>query len=217
MSAFQFGLVTDPALLALRDPSHPDFKKLVKDPFYTVNAQTKAQKRGQKVFEKKCLSCHNTPNVFNNLDNVEPLGPNHLRPVDFPVWAPSVGRTFNIGISERNKHNLRFTVQTDDGFETVVLPLAKGDGTLVNLPVTFDVGLAATTGRYEDVGRFKVPQLRDVKNNAPYFHDNSAMTLEEVVEYFDSAAYNNSRDGKRYPIHMNWKQKKDLVEFLKIL
>ena len=53
--------------------------------------------------------------------------------------------------------------------------------------------------------------------NAPYFHDNSAMTLEEVIEYFDSPAYNQSRDGGRYPIHLSHSQKKDLLEFLKIL
>jgi cytochrome c peroxidase len=99
----------------------------------------------------------------------------------------------------------------------VVLPLAKEDGGTVELPVTFDVGLAASTARYEDVGRFKVPQLRGVKNNAPYFHDNSAMTLAEVVDYFDSPQYNNSKDGKRFPIHLNNGEKADLLAFLDIL
>ena len=217
LAAFQFSLVSDPLLLALRDPTHPKHQALIADPFFTVNVQTKAQKRGQRLCEKRCMSCHNTPNVFNNLDNVEALGPNHLRPIDFPVTA-TVGRAFNIGISERNKHNLRFTVPLPGGgFETVVLPLAKTDGTTVNLPVTFDVGLAASTARFEDVGRFKVPQLRNVRLNAPYFHDNSAMTLEGVIEYFDSPAYNQSRDGRRYPIHLSHSQKKDLLEFLKIL
>ncbi len=219
MEAFQFSLVSDPRLLALRDPSHPLHEKLIQDPFYTVPVHTQAQMRGQKGFEKYCMSCHNTPNVFNNLDNVEALGPDEaVRPVTFPAFGPSVARTFNIGISERNKHNLRFTVPTEGGgFETIVLPLAKGDGSTVELPVTFDIGLAASTARYEDVGRFKVPQLRRVKHNAPYFHDNSAMTLKEVVDYFASPQYNHSKDGKRYPIHLNEHQKKDLIEFLEIL
>lgn len=219
LEAFQFGLVSDPVLLVLRDPNHPDHEKLVNDPFYTVPVHTKAQKRGRKVFERYCMSCHNTPNVFNSLDNVEALGPDQaVRPVTFPGFAPSVGRSFDVGVSERNKHGLRFTVPDGvGGFETVVLPLAKEDGSTVMLPVGIDIGLAATTARYEDVGRFKVPQLRGVKDNAPYFHDNSASTLEEVVDYFDSPAYNHSKDGKRYPIHMNHHQRADLLEFLKIL
>lgn len=221
LAAFQFSelFVSDPVLLALRDPNDPMHETLVSDPFYTVNATTQAQKRGQKVFKKNCMSCHNTPNVFNAVENVEPNGEdNAVRPSQFPSFAPSVTKTYNVGISERNAHNLRFTVPlAGGGFETVVLPLAKEDGGTVNLPITFDIGLAATTARYEDVGRFKVPQLRNIRFMAPYFHDNSAMTLEEVVNYFNSDEYNDSKDGSLNPIHMSAKERADLLAFLNIL
>jgi len=39
----------------------------VNDPFYTVHATTNDEKKGQKVLEKNCMSCHNTPNVFGNM------------------------------------------------------------------------------------------------------------------------------------------------------
>lgn len=217
LAAFNFSLVTDPILLALRDPSHPMYDTLMDDPFYTVPITTKAQRRGQRVFEKKCFSCHNTPNVFGNRSGALALGHDGLNP-EFPSHAPSVARTFNIGISERNAHNLEFTQWTGGNqFEPIVIPLAHDDGTVENHVVTFDVGLAATTGRVADIGRFKVPQLRGIADIAPYFHDNSAMTLEEVIDYFDSPEYNHSRDGKRFPIHLNHKQKSDLLEFLLIL
>src|SRR5262249_35943478 len=159
--------------------------------------------KGRDVFKNACMDCHNTPNVFNNISNVEAVG-NGERLENNPPFAPSVARTFNVGVSERNKHNLRFTRDLGGGqFAPIVLPLVPGDGTVTALTVTFDVGLAGTTGRTEDVGRFKVPQLRGLINNAPYFHDNSAATIEEVVDYFNSDAYNHSSDGKLHPIHLN--------------
>jgi hypothetical protein len=218
MQNFQFNVsISDPALKALLDPNDPNFKHLVNEPYATVPAVTDAQKRGQNVFNKFCFSCHNTPQVFNNLANVEPTG-NGERAVTNPSFAPAVGHLFNIGVSERNKHHLRFTQDLGNGqFQTIVLPMAAEDGALVNVTVNMDIGLAATTGRVEDVGRFKVPQLRQLKLNAPYFHDNSADTLEEVVDYFNSDAYNNSKDGKAFPIHLNAKQRADLLAFLNVL
>ncbi len=217
LEAFQFGNFTDPRLAALRNPSDPLYATLVSQPFYTVNVTTTAQQHGRDVFRNKCMTCHSTPNVFNNLSNVEPLG-NNARPVTNPAFAPAVARLFNVGISERNKHGLRFTRDLGNGtFAPIVLPLANEDGTTNNHTVKFDIGLAGMTGRTEDIGRFKVPQLRNVSQNAPYFHDNSAATLDEVVDYFNSTQYNNSKDGRLFPISLTKSERSDLIEFLKIL
>ncbi len=217
LEAFQFSVLSDPALAALRDPNDPMYATLVNDPFYTVPITTQAQARGKHIFEKSCMPCHNTPNVFNNVSNVEALG-GGTRPPNFPSFAPSLGRTFNVGVSEANAHNLRFT--HDDGggqFSPIVVPLANEDGTINMHTVTFDIGLAMVTARTEDIGRFKVPQLRGVKNNGPYFHDNSVATLAGVIDYFNSDAYNNSKDGKLYPIHLNANKRADLLAFLNAL
>lgn len=217
IEAFLATQFTDPLLAAMRDPNDPMFDTLVEEPFYTVDVQTKAQKRGKKVFEKNCFgACHNMPQIFSNLDNVEPLG-NGDRPPSFPSWAPAVGRAFNVGVAEENVHGLRFTEFVGPGFADIVVPLADEDGTVNEHTVEFDIGLAMTTGRTVDIGRFKVPQLRNLANNAPYFHDNSAATIEDVVEYFDSSAYNTSADGHEYPINLSNKEKADLIEFLYIL
>ena len=98
-----------------------------------------------------------------------------------------------------------------------MIPLYTMKGTIINYPVAQDIGLAATSGRYEDIGRFKVPQLRDLAKNGPYFHNNSALTIAEVVDYKNSAQYNQSADGKRHPIKLSAKQRANLIEFLKIL
>jgi hypothetical protein len=210
MSAFMEAQIDPPELAALLDPDDPMHDTLVEEPFYTVNATTHAQKRGQKVFAKYCYGCHNMPNVFSNRDHVDG------KPLSHP---PHYGHVMDIGVSQRNKHNLefrRYDAATNQRIP-IVIPLVKVDGTIVQHTVTTDIGVAATTGRWEDMHRFKVPQLRGVKDVGPYFHDNSAATLEEVVDYFDSPWYNNSADGKKFPIHLNWLQKADLVEFLKIL
>lgn len=48
-----------------------------------------------------------------------------------------------------------------------------------------DVGLAATSGRPEDRGRFKVSSLRNVAVTAPYFHNGVFKTLKEVVHFYN--------------------------------
>lgn len=221
IEAFIFSQFTDPVLAALRNENDPMYHVLVNDPFYTVPVETKEQKRGQKVFEKYCFgACHNTPQIFSSLDNVEPLGAGD-RPPNFPSWAPAVGRTYNVGIAERNAHGLRFTHYNGPGanpeFETIVIPLANEDGSINMHEIEFDLGLALITGRSQDIGRFKVPQLRNLSAVGPYFHDNTAATIEEVVDYFTSDDYNSSQDGQNYPIHLSAKEKADLIEFLKIL
>ncbi|UQA56122.1 c-type cytochrome [Polyangium aurulentum] len=210
VAAFMESQIDPPELAALLDPSDPLHDTLVDDPFHTVQATTPAEKRGQKLFAQNCMSCHDMPNVFSNRAHVN--GP----PLLFP---PAYGHVMDIGVSQRNKHGLEFR-RYDAGTGQrvpVVIPLVKIDGTIVPWTVTDDIGAAATTARYEDLHRFKVPQLRRVSELGPYFHDHSAATLEEVVDYFTSDWYNQSPDGRKHPIHLNAKQKADLVAFLKIL
>lgn len=47
-----------------------------------------------------------------------------------------------------------------------------------------DEGLYATTGRESDRGRFRPPSLRNVAVTAPYMHDGSVETLEEVLAIY---------------------------------
>lgn len=46
------------------------------------------------------------------------------------------------------------------------------------------LGLAAATGEMADAGRFRTPSLRNVALTAPYMHDGSIATLEEVVAHY---------------------------------
>ena len=48
-----------------------------------------------------------------------------------------------------------------------------------------DEGRAIVSGRSKDRGAFKTPTLRDVERSAPYMHDGSLASLEDVVDYYD--------------------------------
>jgi hypothetical protein len=50
---------------------------------------------------------------------------------------------------------------------------------------TTDVGRGLSTGLWADIGRFKVPTLRGVGARAPYFHDGSAATLSDVLNFYE--------------------------------
>ncbi|MBL8739725.1 MAG: di-heme enzyme, partial [Myxococcales bacterium] len=48
-------------------------------------------------------------------------------------------------------------------------------------------GLYAMTGVPEDMGRFRVPTLRNIAVTAPYMHDGSAATLDDVIDHYAAA------------------------------
>lgn len=47
-----------------------------------------------------------------------------------------------------------------------------------------NTGLFAHTGEASDMGQFRAPSLRNVAFTAPYFHDGSARTLDEVIDVY---------------------------------
>jgi len=89
------------------------------------------------------------------------------------------------------------------------------------------VGMAAKKpdlGRYEVTkleghqGAFKTPTLREVANTAPYMHDGSEKTLEEVVAFYNKGGYRNKwLSPKIKPLNLTEQEQQDLVEFLKAL
>jgi cytochrome c peroxidase len=90
-------------------------------------------------------------------------------------------------------------------------------GVGTNKPVP-DEGRFAVTKDPADWGKFKTPTLRDISKTAPYMHDGSLKTLEEVVEFYDKGGEpNKNLDEKIKKLNLTADQKKDLVEFLKSL
>lgn len=55
----------------------------------------------------------------------------------------------------------------------------------LNVFFVADSGRAHITGRASDIGRFKVPSLRNVALTPPYMHDGRFTSLEEVLAHYD--------------------------------
>jgi cytochrome c peroxidase len=80
------------------------------------------------------------------------------------------------------------------------------------------LGRFLVTGNVLDIGAFKTPSLRDVELTAPYFHDGSAKTLDDVVKFYVKGGNNNpNRDWQLEPVRLSDQERADLVEFLKSL
>ena len=47
-----------------------------------------------------------------------------------------------------------------------------------------NTGLHQISGRTEDIGKFRPPTLRNIAVTAPYMHDGSVATLEEVIDHY---------------------------------
>jgi hypothetical protein len=83
-------------------------------------------------------------------------------------------------------------------------------------PETEDTGRFAITGDPADMGRFKTPNIRNVKLRAPYFHNGGKATLADVVEFYDHAGdfANPNKDINLLTLNLTVQQKADLVAFL---
>lgn len=83
-------------------------------------------------------------------------------------------------------------------------------------------------GRYNisqdsaDIGKFKVPGLRNVAVTGPYMHDGSFKTLEQVIEYYSNPYATvgkpiNMDSTLRKPLNLSATEKADLLSFLQTL
>lgn len=81
-----------------------------------------------------------------------------------------------------------------------------------------DTGRFLVSKREQDMGAFKTPTLRQVAARAPYMHDGSLATLEEVVNYYDRGGNPSAHlDPELQPLHLSAEEKAALVAFLRSL
>jgi hypothetical protein len=135
-----------------------------------------------------CTVCHDTPHAGNH---------SVPAPLDIGIADPSfslvdggdgVHNVFGLPVGDMPVYTLRNTMNGE-------------------IKVVTDPGRALVTGKWKDVGRFKGPILRGLAGRAPYFHNGSAATLLDVVNF-----YNN-----RFGLGLTDQQKVDLVAFLRTL
>lgn len=81
-----------------------------------------------------------------------------------------------------------------------------------------DPGRFAVTGKEAERGAFKTPTLREVARTAPYMHDGSLQTLEEVIEFYHRGGNPNPHlDPELRPLRLTPEEKQALLAFLQSL
>ncbi len=96
---------------------------------------------------------------------------------------------------------------SDRGFHNIGVGMDRDDP---------DLGRFLVSKLEGDKGTFKTPTLREIARTAPYMHDGSLATLEDVVEYYNRGGTPNPwLDEEIYPLKLTDQEKADLVTFLK--
>ena len=132
------------------------------------------EQQGKTVFNRACATCHGASS--------HPGGSTPERNMVRPI-----------GI---RYHNILTACPrlTTDGFAPCPPRLARNartyritlaDGTFQTV-TTSDPGRLLLTGQPADLGVMESTQLRGISRTAPYFHNNSAATLEEVLDLYDA-------------------------------
>jgi len=137
---------------------------------------------GVASFPGFCGTCHDTPNVG-----------------DHSVKAP-----LDIGVADAGSK--RPPVLDISSLPVFTLTCKQGPLAGQVFQVT-DPGRALISGQCADIGKVKGPILRGLASRAPYFHNGSAATLLDAVNFYD----------QRFGIGFTDQQKTDLVNFLNAL
>ena len=87
-----------------------------------------------------------------------------------------------------------------------------------------DYELIADKGRFRihldsnDIGKFKVPSLRNIELTFPYMHNGSLKSLEDVIAHYLNGGKKHPKQNKVIiPFTLSEKEKRQLIAFLKSL
>jgi cytochrome c peroxidase len=96
---------------------------------------------------------------------------------------------------------------TDNAFHNIGIGMDKEK---------YDKGREELSGLLGDRGAFKTPTLREIARTAPYMHDGSLKTLEDVVEHYVKGGIQNPWLAEDiFPLKLTDEDKKDLITFMK--
>jgi cytochrome c peroxidase len=163
--------------------------------------RSEAEQRGRRFFVDAppqgdfktglCAGCHSGP-MLNETNEFIPAPPFRRG-----------GRFQSVGVSEFNAAGnpvLDYVFRNADGSTTMLS--------------SADPGRALITGNaqdFESVNAFKIPSLWGAARTAPYFHDNSAKTLEDVARHY--ALFFSVVS----PIVLTAQDQADMVAYMKLL
>lgn len=81
-----------------------------------------------------------------------------------------------------------------------------------------DPGRGAISGNRHDLGRFRVPTLRNIALTAPYMHDGRFAMLEEVIAHYAAGGHpSENLNPNVRKLHLTPRDQRDLIAFLHTL
>jgi cytochrome c peroxidase len=171
---------------------------------------TESEKHGRRFFEDVpfdpatkagiCATCHSGP-MLNQTNQFLPL----------PI--PPGSRFQSVLVSEFNRagNPVRdFIFRNPDNTTTVISSPDPGRALITGNPSVFP---------FDSLNAFKIPSLWGVRNTAPYFHDNSAKTLEDLAEHYKQffIVISTPAGGGDPTLVLTDQDKADIVAYLKLL
>jgi hypothetical protein len=153
--------------------------------------------RGQVLFNSKPINITGVAGLNDDL-NVASIPGTCGTCHDSPnIGNHSVSAPLNIGVGDVNSP-----------LDVSYLPVFTLQNiTTHEIKKTTDPGRALITGLWKDVGRLKGPILRGLPSRAPYFHNGSAGSLGDVLDFYN----------KRFNVGLTAQEKRDLIAFLNAL
>ncbi|MGH2819260.1 MAG: cytochrome-c peroxidase, partial [Actinomycetota bacterium] len=169
------------------------------------SALTAIEREGLQVFEGQggCINCHGGAELTNASVATVPDEPIETMIMGNGEVASYDNGFYNIGVRPTREH------PGVGGVDPFGNPLSE-------------TRLRGTLGRTAVDGAFKTPQLRNVALSAPYFHNGGALTLNQVVSFYnrggDFPETNIADlDADIQPLSLSRRQRQALVAFLKAL
>jgi len=151
--------------------------------------------RGQEVFNTKQFTISGVKGL-NDSFNLPPFTGTCTICHDTPFAGNhSLSLAIDIGLTDINRR-------------TADMPLYTfRENSTGNIVKSTDPGRAMITGKFADIGKFKGAILRGLSMRAPYFHNGSAATLAEAVDFYK----------QRFTISFTNQERADLIAFLSAL
>jgi len=154
-----------------------------------------AAKRGFVLFQGKarCVTCHE----FNN---------------SFPYFTDN--KFHNIGVAMKgNFEQLAREAQSTAGKKST-----ESEAALAHKPGYEALGRWIVTRQPKDIGGFKTSGLRDIALTAPYMHDGSLKTLDDVMEFYNKGGEPNPNlDGGIRPLNLTQEEIADVIAWMQSL
>ncbi|MDY6992091.1 MAG: cytochrome c peroxidase [Pseudomonadota bacterium] len=160
-------------------------------------ALSEAAIRGLEIYRNKgrCQSCHT-------------IGQTHA------LFTDNLFHNLGVGFQKIQSEvmdlakTFRQAKQEDTNLDQAILTEQK----------TSELGRFVVTLDPSDIGAFKTPTLRNIALTAPYMHDGSIQTLEEVIALYDRGGEENPfLDSGIRPLNLTEQEKADLLAFMNSL